>query len=787
MSGITAISPTTTISRLNLQDAVAFEPSAAYITNTAVQAAATSGNWAAVIQSIKGGATFAAGAFAGVSIGSVALLTAGLTVALNVGSRTHDDAPILAALRVAEAVVADNPGTYSLATQGNGHVLNHNGTPIATINAQGFGPPPVQSATPLNPLPPLPSLTPNPILQPLADLGFTVAPSNHRVGGYTDHFAGTFNLQELASATERIANLVSPGTTAFPIFQNGTMVLVQGPAHAVDAAVAQAIRSGLTDVEKITRFNEHIRDVAATWGRGVPRTATPEQTPDLGNRPVPPGSPTPVPGSPLDLDRKARERVNEILEEIARTNGNDFMGGNYDDRVRQRARELQQTEPRIAFMLEHHLSSRLQIVDPHFTRPAYIEPTASSVTRHQIQTGDETDVAQSALSLTEDQVRNLHPLYMEDLRAKLEPVAATNPWANAALNHLQNPSAGQAGGNFGTPDPVRYAIDTFLKIKDILLDGASGEMPGNGGTTPFSSADWAVTGTDLVEVENIRIPQGSITEAEAQQILRGILPAVSPEMRGAWESRIENGLVAEILGSRESYDVRGVLEELSGASTLAEKLLARAFALKLYDGMAAGHGGTVASDGPLVARNLHINEAEITSNLQRIGAVSDGAMSVLLYKGEQVIRLHLYEPPPNDDKESVHTHGFPLNSVVLTGGLRNETFSFSLTDGPAENSIFKVVYGEGFSRIVNTGTNIQINPISSTNYCIDSFRGFRLTTDFCHDGVGRLCPDERLWRIVVLGDVAPDGSLKIDYGGEFAASQTPSGQGGEEAFDGVHP
>lgn len=146
---------------------------------------------------------------------------------------------------------------------------------------------------------------------------------------------------------------------------------------------------------------------------------------------TPPGL-IPEPGSPVDLDRKRRERVNEILEEIARTNGNDFMGGDYDQRVRERARELQRTEPDVAFALENHLASRLQIVDPHFTRPAYIEPTASSVTRHKIRTGDDTDVAQSVLSLTEDQVRNLHPLYQEDLRAKLEPVAEANPCSRSA-------------------------------------------------------------------------------------------------------------------------------------------------------------------------------------------------------------------------------------------------------------------------------------------------------------------------------------------------------------------
>lgn len=141
MSSIGSISPPTT--RLNTvsPELVAFTPSAGYVTVETVRAAtASQQGMAALAQMLKNGATVASGAFAGVSLTAVGLLTAGFTVALNIGSSTHDDAPIRAALTLAGHLAADNP-EYTL----DDHVLRHNGTPIATITSQGFGPPPSET------------------------------------------------------------------------------------------------------------------------------------------------------------------------------------------------------------------------------------------------------------------------------------------------------------------------------------------------------------------------------------------------------------------------------------------------------------------------------------------------------------------------------------------------------------------------------------------------------------------------------------------------------------------
>lgn len=55
------------------------------------------------------------------------------------------------------------------------------------------------------------------------------------------------------------------------------------------------------------------------------------------------------------------------------------------------------------------------------------------------------------------------------------------------------------------------------------------------------------------------------------------------------------------------------------------------------------------------------------------------------------------------------------------------------------------------------------------------------------DGVGVGAPDERFGALVVLGDEAVDGGLKVCDRGEDAALQATPGELGEEAFDGVQP
>ena len=56
------------------------------------------------------------------------------------------------------------------------------------------------------------------------------------------------------------------------------------------------------------------------------------------------------------------------------------------------------------------------------------------------------------------------------------------------------------------------------------------------------------------------------------------------------------------------------------------------------------------------------------------------------------------------------------------------------------------------------------------------------------DDVVWICfPDERAWFLVMLVDEAVDGGLQVDDGVEDAVFQAPSGELGEEAFDGVEP
>ena len=55
------------------------------------------------------------------------------------------------------------------------------------------------------------------------------------------------------------------------------------------------------------------------------------------------------------------------------------------------------------------------------------------------------------------------------------------------------------------------------------------------------------------------------------------------------------------------------------------------------------------------------------------------------------------------------------------------------------------------------------------------------------DFVGIGGPCEGLWHLVCLGEEAVDSGLEIDDGSEDPALQSPPGQFGEEAFDGVEP
>ena len=58
---------------------------------------------------------------------------------------------------------------------------------------------------------------------------------------------------------------------------------------------------------------------------------------------------------------------------------------------------------------------------------------------------------------------------------------------------------------------------------------------------------------------------------------------------------------------------------------------------------------------------------------------------------------------------------------------------------------------------------------------------------FIEDGLRGFGPDERFGVIVVLFDVSVDGLLEFGDGSEGASPNAPSGDCGEEAFDGIEP
>jgi hypothetical protein len=64
---------------------------------------------------------------------------------------------------------------------------------------------------------------------------------------------------------------------------------------------------------------------------------------------------------------------------------------------------------------------------------------------------------------------------------------------------------------------------------------------------------------------------------------------------------------------------------------------------------------------------------------------------------------------------------------------------------------------------------------------------FRQSPELCEDGVGGLCPEGRARVCVLSSDVGTDGLLEVGEGLEDAASDGPSGEGGEEVLDGVEP
>ena len=61
----------------------------------------------------------------------------------------------------------------------------------------------------------------------------------------------------------------------------------------------------------------------------------------------------------------------------------------------------------------------------------------------------------------------------------------------------------------------------------------------------------------------------------------------------------------------------------------------------------------------------------------------------------------------------------------------------------------------------------------------------RQALGFGEDGIGGFGPDERFGIIVVVLEVAVDGSLQVGHGAEDAAPQAAPGQGREERLNGV--
>ena len=74
-----------------------------------------------------------------------------------------------------------------------------------------------------------------------------------------------------------------------------------------------------------------------------------------------------------------------------------------------------------------------------------------------------------------------------------------------------------------------------------------------------------------------------------------------------------------------------------------------------------------------------------------------------------------------------------------------------------------------------------------SHYCTDSFRWCTQRVEFTADLLGGFGPNERLGLPIVVLNVSPDGVLQFSNRPEDAATDAPSGDGGEEAFDRVEP
>ena len=71
--------------------------------------------------------------------------------------------------------------------------------------------------------------------------------------------------------------------------------------------------------------------------------------------------------------------------------------------------------------------------------------------------------------------------------------------------------------------------------------------------------------------------------------------------------------------------------------------------------------------------------------------------------------------------------------------------------------------------------------------CTDSNGRYRQSVEFGEDRVGGLGPSEGFGVIVVLGQIAIDGGLKIEDRSEHTAPEALASEFGEKAFDGIEP
>lgn len=337
MSSIGSFSPTPqsypSVAPVGATSPVAFLMASPDITQGLVSAAAkgTAGAAARLAQLIMSGAPVAADAFVGFAGGATKVAGLGALffvvreAVLPQGLSDGEHARLATDLAI---LVAQQNPEFTLIRTANGTVggLAHNGQPAFTISAEGLVPVP-NSGSNLVPAPAGPVVGNDGVIEltvtatrlppafaALAELGYTVAPADNGALGYTVFEDGSYNTFGMAHAATRII-LNSEGTYAFPVWQDGKLVLVQGPLDEADDAVAMALDSGLVTPDVMEKYAGHLDAEFRQRGLLPPASGLEEEAePPL----TPPGLPPHLPGSPLHEQRERAREAERIIEEVRR-------------------------------------------------------------------------------------------------------------------------------------------------------------------------------------------------------------------------------------------------------------------------------------------------------------------------------------------------------------------------------------------------------------------------------------------------------------------------------------